>query len=278
MKDEITSALNSISTDVDVKDGDYIGEDGLLHCGKCHGAKQIVTNIGSRRRAFPMLCECGTEERNKREEMFRQRQLEQQRERFRRDCFVSKEMYDYTFENEVVEDEKISTAMHNYVDKWDEIKKDNCGFLMYGSIGSGKTFYAACIANALIDRNIPALMTNFATISNDLNSMYEGKNEYIASVINYPLLIIDDLGAERSSDYMLEQVFNVVDARYQARKPLILTTNLPIEKIKNPENLRYKRIYDRILEMCLPIEFRGVSRRKNKVVSEYEKRKNLLGL
>lgn len=278
MKDEITSALDSISTDVDVKDGDYIGEDGLLHCGKCHGAKQIVTNIGGCRRVFPMLCECGTESRDKMENEFKQRQLEQQRERMRRTCFASKEMHDYTFRNEHVENEKISKAMRNYVEKWDEIKKDNFGLLLYGSVGAGKTFYAACIANALIDRNIPALMTNFSTISNDLNSMYEGKNEYIASVVNYPLLIIDDLGAERSSEYMLEQVFNVVDARYKARKPLILTTNLPIDNIKNPENLRYKRIYDRILEMCLPVEFRGISRRKSKVVSEYEKRKNLLGL
>lgn len=278
MKNEIASVLNSISADVDVKEGDYIGEDGLLHCGKCHGAKQIVVNIGGRRRVFPMLCECGTEERNRREEAFKQRQLQQQRERFRRDCFVSKEMHDYTFANEVVECEKISTVAHNYVEKWDEIKKDNCGLLLYGSVGAGKTFYAACIANALIDKNVPALMTNFATISNDINSMFEGKNEYIKSVINYPLLILDDLGAERSSDYMLEQVFNVIDARYQVKKPLILTTNLSIEKIKNPENLRYKRIYDRILEMCLPVEFRGVSARKKKVVSSYDKRKNMLGM
>ena len=78
------------------------------------------------------------------------------------------------------------------------------------------------------------------------------------------LLILDDLGAERQSDFALEQVFNVVDSRYKSGKPVIITTNLSLQELKNPSDIKYKRIYDRILEMCVPLQFKGESKRKEK--------------
>lgn len=77
-----------------------------------------------------------------------------------------------------------------------------------------------------------------------------------------PLVVFDDLGAERSSEYALENVFMMVDERYRARKPTIVTTNLTLNELKNPQGMDRKRIYDRILEMCVPIYFDGPSRRR----------------
>lgn len=73
----------------------------------------------------------------------------------------------------------------------------------------------------------------------------------------YDLLIIDDLGVERSTEYAMEQMFHVIDCRYRSRKPMIITTNLKLSELKNPPDLVHARVYDRILERCGPILFAG---------------------
>ena len=48
-----------------------------------------------------------------------------------------------------------------YVENWKEAYKNNTGLLLFGDVGTGKSFFAGCIANALLDRDVPVLMTNF---------------------------------------------------------------------------------------------------------------------
>ena len=158
------------------------------------------------------------------------------------------------------------------------MRKNNTGLLLYGPVGTGKTFFSACIANALIDRGIPVMMTNFARIVDDLQGDFSGRGDYLRRLNSYPLLIIDDLGIERNSEYMQEQVYNIVDARYASERPLIVTTNISLEEIKNPQNEQRRRIYDRILEMCHPIKVDGQSRRRQAVRDKYAERNRLLGL
>ncbi len=69
----------------------------------------------------------------------------------------------------------------------------------------------------------------------------------------------DDLGAERNTDYALEKVYNVIDSRVRADKPMILTTNLTFDEMMRNPDIRYRRIYDRIFEHCFPVEIPGKS-------------------
>ena len=136
--------------------------------------------------------------------------------------------------------------------------RNNTGLLLFGDVGTGKSFFAGCIANALLDRDVPVLMTNFPTILNRLTGMFsEDRADFIASFDEYDLLIIDDLGVERSTEYAMEQMFFVIDSRYRSRRPMIITTNLKLAELKNPPDLAHARIYDRILERCAPILFAG---------------------
>ena len=81
-----------------------------------------------------------------------------------------------------------------------------------------------------------------------------GKNQIIQNLVDYPLLIIDDLGIERNSEFALEQVYNVIDSRYCKMLPLIVTTNLGLNEMKSKDlDTAHQRIYSRILEMCVPI-------------------------
>lgn len=138
--------------------------------------------------------------------------------------------------------------------------------------------YAACeVANALIDKGYPVLVTNFARIINALQATFE-KQEYIDSFNRFSLLVIDDLGIERNTEFAKEQVFNIIDSRYRAGLPMIITTNLSIDKIKKPDDIENGRIYDRILERCFPIEVSGQSRRRKAIKESYDDMKNLLEL
>lgn len=153
----------------------------------------------------------------------------------------------------------------HYVRNWKEAYRENTGLLLFGDVGTGKSFFAGCIANALIDQDIPVLMTNIPSILNRLTGMFaEDRAAFISALDDYSLLILDGLGVERNTGYALEQMFLVIDSRYRSRKPLIVTTNLKLEEIKNPPDLAHARIYDRIMERCAPVLFSGRNFREEK--------------
>ena len=106
--------------------------------------------------------------------------------------------------------------------------------------------------------------------------IYKDKNEYITRLCSFPLLILDDFGMERGTEYGLEQVYNVVDSRYRSGKPLIVTTNLTLEELQNPEDTAHARIYDRLTEMCCPVCITGENFRKAKAQAKMERLKMLL--
>ena len=162
------------------------------------------------------------------------------------------------FNEYIVNEPKVSFRNGKHRHSLSRQHKSNIGLLPFGDVGTGKSFFAGCIANALLDRDVPVLMTNFPTILNRLTGMFsEDRSEFIASFDEYDLLIIDDLGVERSTEYAMEQMFFVIDSRYRSRRPMIITTNLKLSELKNPPDLAHARIYDRILERCAPILFDG---------------------
>lgn len=242
-----------------VESADYYGEDGLLHCGVCHEAKEAYFPEGKTmfgKRVHPRMCLC---RRTEQEQMAaRAKWLEHERivSDLRGKCFSDKYMLNWTFENDNQLNPKMELA-EKYVNAWERNESDNNGLLLWGGVGTGKSYMAGCIANALMEQEVSVHMTNFATILNELNAHYGERNEYIQRLCANRLLIIDDLGMERGTEYGLEQVFNVIDARYRSNKPLIVTTNLTLSELKEETDIGKKRIYDRVLSMCRPIQVDG---------------------
>ena len=147
----------------------------------------------------------------------------------------------------------------------------------YGSCGTGKTYAACAVANALIDKGISAKVTNFGRILNELQGTFD-KQPYLDELNRYSLLVIDDLGIERTSEFSAEQMYGVIDNRYKSGLPLIITTNLDLHEMSRIEDIRYKRIYERILEVCHPIEFKGVNYRRKNIIASYDDINKKLGL
>lgn len=272
----IEKFIEELSESVSIPQNEYLNvEDGLLHCSACHKKTETIIRHPFTGEERKVRCKCACKGEK---ELFEERQRIEELDRQRRICFAETNMASWCFANDDRRNERLSGAMKAYADKFPEMIKEGRGLLLHGNCGTGKTFYAACIANALIENGYTVLMTNFARLTNQLQGMYEGKQQFIDSLNRYSLLIIDDLGAERNTDYMVEQVFNIIDSRYRSGKPMIITTNLTADELKKPQSVEYARIYDRVLERCHPVEVSGLSRRRQSVRETYQSMNEMLGL
>lgn len=262
--------IDKLSASVPRSDAEYMGQDGFLHCKTCGEALELiieVPNIGERK--VRCICSCKAKELNAEKE----RMLEKEKERKRKACFHGSKFEKSRFEKS--EDCELLKVGRNYVNHFRDFRKMGKGLLFYGTVGTGKSHAAACIANKLIDEGYTAYMTNFATIVNKLQATWE-KQEFIDNLIKYDLLIIDDLGVERETGFMDEQIFNVIDARLLSELPLIITTNLNPEELKKPADIRKARVYDRLLGQCHPVQATGTSYRRKKLKDEFQQTEMIL--
>lgn len=278
-KSNMIQAIEGLSGMVRTDNDTYVGEDGLLYCAKCHTARQCKISLFGEERIVNCICECMKQELDREEEERKLRERIRQLDRLRDAGFPDAEMRKCTFAADDGATPQIAQAMRNYVDNFAELRKSGKGLLLYGNVGTGKSFYAACIVNALIDKGYPCMMTNFSRLTNKIGGRWEGKQEYIDGLTRYRLIAIDDLGVERDTDYMNENVTTIIDSLYRAKVPLIITSNFaPKQLLSGDTDLRRSRVYDRLLEVCYPVAVNGVSRRKQKGRDDIAAMRDILGI
>ncbi len=267
---------------VEMEEGDYVAEDGLIYCGKCHGKKQTRLPAseftGGKEVIVHCICRCQVEanERRKKEE-------ERKNAMWRIERLKSASLIDDKLKNvrlctfqKSADNQKVYELAERYVEKFDEMYQKRQGLLFWGTVGTGKSYTAACIANELLEKNIPVVMTSFVKILQDIQGYQEKERVFMSRLDYAELLIIDDLGTERNTDYALEKVYNIIDSRYRAGKPLILTTNMTVKEMQENTDIRYKRIYDRIFEMCFPVRVSGRSWREKEAARRFDEMKKLM--
>ena len=226
----------------------------LLYCKKCRTPRQKRIEVCGRIFTPLCLCACLTRAEEAREAEVKHREFLDRVAKNRSLGLPEPELRKHTFANDLGFNAPQMELAKAYVEHWEENQRQGKGLLLWGNVGTGKSYLAGCIANALLDCGVPVLMTNFSRLLNRLTDFSAGdKNAYIQSLNAYRLLIVDDLGVERGSDFVKEQVFQIVDSRYRTGLPMIITTNLPLSRLKDPQDLAYARIYDRLLERCTPI-------------------------
>lgn len=292
--------------------GDYYNDEGLLVCGKCNTQKECRNEFFGKMRTNRCLCKCGAEKAEKEMEKIRANNMILTYENFKSEaatsdfellawidarnykisprlvrerqnllkkiCFPDADMSHWNFGNDDGANEKVSQIMRNYAENFDEMREKGKGLLLFGKVGRGKSFLAACVGNYLIERGIPALMTDFARIERESNRDFGERQKYFDALNNFPLLILDDLGTERDTAYMNEIVYTVINSRAKAGLPCIVTTNLTAEELKSPANLTNQRVFSRLLEMCIPVEVAGDDRRREKLREDFGAYKDLLGI
>lgn len=243
-------------------DGMYIGKDGLYHCKVCNYPKQCKVTVCGREETVFCTCKCDWDEQKAYEERRKENRREVDIERLKREGFENISSEKMWFSKDDGGNQSVMKMAKNYCKRFKDYQASGTGLIIYGDVGTGKTFTAGCIANELISQGISVHMTNFATILGKVQENFDGRQKYIDELKKFKLLIIDDLGAERSTDYTNEIIFSVVDARYRLALPIIVTTNLLYRDMMNPPNIAKKRIFSRLTERCIMVEMVSANRRK----------------
>ena len=267
--------------------GDYEDEEGLLVCGVCGEQRQKFIDFAAPTEDDPnhtkklkvaTMCRC---EREVEERRKREKQNEEDMERIRKlkkASLMDEKLSGATFRNfkPTKYNARNLKLCQRYAEKFDLMLEKNQGLLFWGDVGTGKSFAAACIANYLLERKIPVIMTSFVKLLEVIQASREEEPAILNRLGYAKLVVFDDLGAERGTDYALEKVYNIIDSRYRKSLPMILTTNLTIEEMKRDMDTRYSRIYDRIFEICYPMQFTGPSWRKTEASRRFDEMKKLL--
>ena len=266
--------------------GDYIDSEGFLCCGKCHTRKQTVValpdifNTHGKAESIKVgiPCDCRKKEIERREEELRRAKEMEAVAELKKRSLMDERLTDATFENfqQTKQNARQLRLCRRYAEHFGEMLEKNQGLLFYGGVGTGKTYSAACIANYLLNRRRSVVMTSFVKLLNSMQTFREDDSVMLNRLNRAKLLIIDDLGAERGTDFALEKVYDIIDSSYRAKLPVILTTNLSMDELKQATDIRYARIYDRIFEMCYPLEFVGRSWRKAEANRRFKELEALL--
>lgn len=250
--------------------GTYVDEHGVERCAVCRDpVYTFIDGMGK----LPIRCACDDRE----DEAFARRRAEQEaRRKVRESPLYNVDYSAYTFDRDDAPQSEAATISRAYVEHFAEMRKQNSGLLFSGSVGTGKSFYAACIYNEVIANGIPALMFTSPAL---IGAIKREGNGLVRELNAYPLIVLDDLGAERNTDYAAELLNFFVDARYTARKPLVITTNLSAKDMQSCADLRYRRIFDRIRSMCpTAVILTGESRRAEQQRQKAQQAREIMGI
>lgn len=258
-----TNALSSMIYTPVADEGDY-HEDGLLFCGKCRTRRQMEIDLFSDGvlRKVPVMCDCQAEENERQIAEDKARKARMNQERRRLEGIASDQWRQVSFADDDRRDERASEVCMRYAKNFEQMQNSNMGLMLYGEVGSGKTFLAACIANALLEQGYRVMMASLPTLIAQMGDDFgEERADILRRVTNADLLVLDDVGVERDTEYSMEQAYEVINARYKSGKPLVVTTNLSMRDLKDVNALSKSRIYDRLKELCHPALVKGGSRR-----------------
>ena len=200
-------------------------------------------------------------------------------ERIIKNSKMSKRNLSYKFDNFEPNNSnrKAFNNLKNYSEKLvNGIEKK--GLILVGNNGVGKTHLACSIANKLIENGTPVIYGTLINLLAELRNSYDTDNnisemEIIKLYENVDLLIIDDLGKEKPSEWGLEKLFTIINSRYENNLPVIITTNYNqnslVERLSlNGEIETAKSIISRLYEMCYLVKIDDIDHRiKKKKVS-----------
>jgi DNA replication protein DnaC len=162
-----------------------------------------------------------------------------------------------------------------FVDAIARGEKPSCGFALGGVYGTGKTTLVLAMARSMVSRELPVIFANWPEELERLKSAIDHPGrleERLRRLGNAPVLILDDLGRERSTAWSVDQVlYPLVDGRYRGNLPTIVTTNESWESLQ----AKWERarsvggelpssagaIIDRVTERCIWLAFGQSSRR-----------------
>lgn len=261
--DKVMSIIDCNISKRDAAEDEYI-KDGIIYCKECGTPREVYINrpISGERVKVRCMCHCQEMELQAEREQVRREENERRINRAKIHCFGDLGYNSITFATDDGKDAKNSMRARNYAEHFLEFSKKGVGLLLMGGTGTGKSFHSACIANALLERGYSVVMASVPTMVAKIQRNSFGSSDIIDDAIKADLLILDDLGAERGTEYAREQVYSLIDGRYSRSRPMIVSTNLTVKDMTTTQDISLQRIYGRVLEKCVPLQYTGEDRRR----------------
>jgi DNA replication protein DnaC len=159
------------------------------------------------------------------------------------------------------------TDIRKFADEIDERIDSGRGLWLFGDTGTGKTTLAMLISKAALEAGRSVAIYSLPKLLARIRRTYDaepGGDSYLAffeRLTSVDLLHIDDLGAEKRSDWVLEQLYALINERYESERSVLITTNLPHEELEEQIG---KRTVSRLSQMCDEIPLFGDDRRYGK--------------
>lgn len=151
-----------------------------------------------------------------------------------------------------------------YAEDWDKFKVEGTGLIFIGKYGTGKTHLAFAIANYLLNKGVPVVYETLINLMEKLKSGYDRENnvdyyEIIKLYCECDLLIIDDLGKEKLSEWVLEKLFQIINTRYENMLPILITSNYSekdmIRRLSyGNDGIAAESLVSRLNEVCLEVD------------------------
>jgi DNA replication protein DnaC len=156
------------------------------------------------------------------------------------------------------------TAVTQFIDTIGENIADGRGLWLEGDVGTGKTTLAMLVSKQAIEAGHSVAIYSLPRLLARIRRTYDGAAgelsylEFFRRLTSVDLLHIDDLGAEKRSDWVLEQLYAIVDERYATSRSMIVTTNMQVDELEEQIGLR---TVSRLAEMCTTLTMYGKNRR-----------------
>lgn len=150
-----------------------------------------------------------------------------------------------------------------YADNFQDYKSKGIGLIYTGQNGTGKTHLAAAITNKLIHQGTPVVFGTLITLLDKIKQSYTGdadESKILHLYSTVDLLVIDDLGKERTTEWVLEKLYHVVNERYEKNLPIVITTNYDANSLIQRLSLKgdpgtSQAVVSRLYEICRGEEF-----------------------
>lgn len=262
---------------------EYVGEDGLIYCKNCKTPRQFIYEnfTGGKPAILPKLCKCREGANAKRQKEEEKRERRERIETARCKAITVPSYRGYRFSADDGKTPKTTEICKNYVRNFAEFSKTGQGLLLYGDVGTGKTFYALCIANALINREYRVLHTSLADVVK-MAQDFDNAEAHFNRLMYKQCIVIDDLGTERATSFAEEQIYKFIDGCNTHNVALIVTTNYTPKELEaaaaDTSDLTHARIYSRLLEKCFPVRVNDIKRREANAVKNKATVAELLGI
>jgi DNA replication protein DnaC len=214
----------------------------------------------------PVMCQCEIEQEEAAKRQAEEREKQRKIERVFAMSNLGARFAGATFES-WKRDTKTDSCFEAVRDYAEAFSRDTAeGLCIYGRAGNGKSHLAAALVNSVIASGYTAIFYEVPELFSKIKATFDSREggsetQILDALATCDLLVLDDAGAERPSEWVQEKFYQIINRRYKNNKPVIITTNT--KDMAGLEEIIGFRAYDRVLEMCRPVKNSGDSYRRS---------------